>query len=297
MKQQNQDINFSKGSLPLENPKVLNFVEKSLKEFSFLKFNEYNYCDFSNATKHWLTSSLYNSIRGLDEFVFDCYSSGTSPAFTSFIGRHINKRIRYSRNDFALSKIVSNAFSANHCYLEDDKLKEGDALILSMPFSGNGGLIDNYNNILTVCDSKDIPVMIDGAYFGISFGVDYNLTHKCITDFCTSLSKPYGFGQIRVGIRFTKEEIDDELTALTVFDNYNKLGAWLGHRVIENFNHNWVIDQHRQIYLDICEEYNLNPTNTLTLGLGGTEYANKFKRNDYVRVCVSGEINQRLATR
>jgi len=289
---------FHLGTRPFEDPTIESFISKEINNVNFKDIKKFKYETWDKTVRHWLTSSEYSSINGLELFNYSAYSNGTSSAFTEFIARNSSRRIRYSNNEFVLSKIISNTCNIENEKLENDVINDNDAVIISLPFSGNGTEYNDFDDLISNCNLLNVPVMIDGAYFGISHNTSYNLTHPCITDFCTSLSKPYGLQSLRIGIRFTKEFIDDELHVQTSSNCYNKFGALLGVKVLDTYNHNWIVNRYYQTYLDICTENSLTPTNTLTLTTDNNNNPDfsKFKRGDYVRICVSDEIIRRLAT-
>ena len=140
------------------------------------------------------------------------------------------------------------------------------------------GQRQEYESVLDTCDRLNIPVFVDGAYFGISRDINYPLHHSCIKDFSVSLSKNLAGNPLRLGIRFTKEEVDDGITAgLLGSDVYDRLGAHI--RIFSQVGGS----------NKVCVDNNLTPTNTFTITIGTPEME-QFKRGDYVRVCISEAI-------
>jgi hypothetical protein len=139
-----------------------------------------------------------------------------------------------------------------------------------------------------------VPVFIDAAYFGISHGLHYPLDRKCVTDFAVSLSKNLAGNPLRLGIRFTKDNIDDGVTAgLLGSDIFDRLGAYLSIQLLQKYPHAWLIDHLAPVSQQVCEQLRLTPTNTVTIGIGGDEYRQDFLRGDFVRVCITQEISKR----
>ena len=112
-----------------------------------------------------------------------------------------------SRSDFILTKILCKTYQRNLSYLEDDWFREGDALIMSFPYSGNGSYYPEYENVLDTCDQLNIPVFIDGAYFGISKDINYPLQHDCVKDFSVSLSKNIAGNPLRLAFDLLKKKL------------------------------------------------------------------------------------------
>lgn len=270
---------------------IFNFIDQALKTANLNKVLELPYSQYEQVFRQWITTNSYNTVLGLDKFTHSSFSYGTTSSFVEFISRHSNRRVRGSRSDFVLTKVLAKAYNKNFCRLEDEPLDCNDCVIVSLPFSGNGGMFPNLDNLLNECDAKGIPVMIDAAYFGISFDVTYNLNHACITDFVVSHSKNFYLLDFRVGIRFTKDLIDDGLGApILMYNTFNKLGGHIGIELMKQFSHKWLIDRYKTRYNEVCNQLELAPTNTITLALGNNNYK-KFQRGDYNRVCVSDIIS------
>ena len=278
--------------IPLRDNIAIQYIDTLFKNLKYEDLEKLSYTEFDNAWRKWLTSETYNNIVGLDQFKYSAFSPGTTDSFGEFISRYRNRRIRVSKSDFVLTKILCRTYERNLCFLENDLLQRGDILIMSFPFSGNGSYHPKYENVLDTCDTLDIPVFVDGAYFGISSNMHYPLQRDCVKDFSVSLSKNLAGNSLRLGIRFTKDEVDDGMTAgLLGSDVYDRLGAYISIKLLEKFSHKSVVDRHINNSNKICLNNNLTPTNTFTIGIGTPEME-EFKRGDYVRVCISEELSK-----
>lgn len=282
------------GHLPLVDPEVQIQIEKSLHDLrlSSVSLDNWRIENYLDTFTQWLTASKLNQINGLTDFSHRAYCVGCIDAIQNFIHRHVrHKRIRFSRAEFVASKIVSNHTGADWCYLEDQDLQTGDALIVSLPFSGNGGAIENYDYLIETCDRLDIPVLLDMAYFGISYGIDYDLTPKCITDVVVSLSKPFSV-QLRLGMRFTRQANDDLIQVNSDSKIINRIAAQVGINLMQKFSHEFILFKYQARSQKICRELGLSPTNTITLALGDPQQHKNFFRNGYYRVCITNELLQ-----
>ena len=161
--------------IPLRDVKYIDTLFKNLKYLEKLSYTEFD------VWRKWF-SETYNNIVGLDQFKHSAFSPGTTDSFGEFISRYRNRRIRVSKSDFVLTKILCRTYERNLCFLENDLLQRGDILIMSFPFSGNGSYHPKYENVLDTCDTLDIPVFVDGAYFGISSNMHYPLQRDCVKE-------------------------------------------------------------------------------------------------------------------
>ena len=280
------------GHDPLKDKLSIQYIDFVLKEIEYKNLESLSHEQLDSAWRKWLTTDTYNNVVGLEKFSHSAFSPGTTDAFGEFISRYPNYRIRVSRSDFILTKILSKTYGRVLVPLEDGELESNDCLIISFPFSGNGSYYPDYEQLLDICDELNVPVFIDGAYFGISSGINYPLHRNCVKDFSVSLSKNLAGNPLRLGIRFTKDEVDDGITAgLLGSDVFDRLGAYISIKLLGQFSHKSVVDRHIDNSNEICSNNNLTPTNTFTIGIGSPEME-EFKRGDYVRVCISEELSE-----
>ena len=143
----------------------------------------------------------------------------------------------------------------------------------------------------TVCKVHDIPVCLDLAYWGISKNVHINLDdHPAIQEVTCSLSKPfYTLENHRVGIRFTRQYVDDGVSMLNEVKMANNHSMALGIEYMRNFSPDYNWQKFNSRYQDICQEQDLVWTDTVIFGLGDDIRHAEFNRgvSGNYRVCVS----------
>jgi len=277
---------------PLQTKEIIEYIDSILVKLNYADLDNFSATQFETDWRSWLSNSSYNKVIGLDNMKHCAFCPGTTDAFGEFISRYHNNRIRVSKSDFILTRILSNAYGRNLCYLEDDELRAGDSLIVSVPFSGNGTMLPEFDKIMDTCDSVDIPVFIDAAYFGISHGIKYDLTRPCIKDIAFSLSKNFVGNPLRLGVRFTKDLVDDGITAGIIDANiFDKVNGYISSELLKKFTQDWLIEKYMDKGKTVCEQLGLQPTNTLTLAIGD-ESMQEYKRGDYIRVCISKHLSQ-----
>ena len=249
--------------------------------------------EYVNCFVNWVNSSSSFNITGLDVFPYKAYCVGTTEGIQSFIQRHgHSRRLRFSKGEFAISKIICNYSKFNFSFLEDNELDSNDAVIISLPFSANGGIYPGYNDLIDQCNQLNIPVLLDLAYIGVSYGIDIDLTHQCITDVVFSLSKPMS-AQLRLGLRIAKEYHDDVIQFNHEAKMFNRIAAKVGVELMNNFSQDYFVSKYRPIQEQICSILSLTPTNTLTLALGNEKNHKEFYRNGFYRICITDELLHR----
>jgi len=278
---------------PLHLPEVIAYIDTLFPNIDYNKISAITNTELDQAWRSWLVDSPYNTVTGLDQFAYSAFCPGTTDAFGEFLSRYPDRRIRVSRSDFVITAILARAYDRKIEFLEDSSLTTDDLIVASVPFSGNGTILPGWHKLLDQADQFDVPVFIDGAYFGISHGVKYPLERKCVRDFAVSLSKNLAGNPLRLGIRFTKDRVDDGITAgLIGSDIFDRLGAYLSLQLLEKYPHKWLIDKLAPVAGQVCQQLNLAPTNTITIGIGGDEYRADFLRGDFVRVCITQELSR-----
>lgn len=254
--------------------------------------------EYTDCWREWMQYSDLKTITGLEDFEYADYTAGTSQTFDHFALKHSDKIITVLRGDFQYHACVSkvNQFQ----YIEYDRVEHfynsiaGNnlhALVISAPFSDTGMLHPLFENIMNTCDSVQIPVCLDLAYWGISRNVHLDLSkYQCITEVTCSLSKPFfTLENHRVGVRFTREYADDGISMLNEVGMQNKHSMSLGMHYMSGFDPDWCWNEYADRYSRICHSQGLDETDTVIFGLGSAERHSEYNRGNpgIFRVCVS----------
>ena len=276
---------------PLQDSEVRDTLDHVLRNLDLECVERLKHVVLEKTWRQWLTKTGLNVVKGLDSMDFAHFVPGVTPCFSEFVSRYHNRRIRVSRSDFVMTKIACRLQNRPLVHLEDQELKPQDAVVMSLPFSGNGGVYPDYDYIIDQACKLGVPVMIDAAYFGISYGLVFDLSPSCITDFCVSLSKPFfGFG-IRSGMRFTRHAVDDSLSApISTFGIFDRISGYVSTKIMQEFQHDPFVRKHQPRQIETCETLGITATPTLTLALGDEDWSD-YKRGDYNRVCISSAFS------
>ena len=234
--------------------------------------------DFVQQYKSWISTSTNNKFIGLDNYQYACYSAATSEAFDKFYMKNSSKRFRCFRGEYIYHKIAWRDKFA-WAYIDDDELRTGDAVIISLPFADTGNKHISYDEVLDTCERLDIPVLIDCCYFGVCSDIEFNLNYECITDVAFSLSKAFPVAHARIGMRLTKEDNDDTLFAYNKpgLMYTNRLTASLGKRFITEFSPDYMYNTYREKQLEYCQLTSTTPSNTVFFGIGDENWQ-KYNR-------------------
>lgn len=252
----------------------LNFERPNLnKIFSYENIGNV-FCD---AYFEWIRTSNKNNFLGLNEFKFKVYSNGTTQTFDAWYIMHHSKRFRFFKGEYLYHHLSCEYHKFNWAFIEDDDLRENDVVIISLPFSNTGNVHKNMHEVLKTCDHFNVPVLIDCAFFGICENIDFDFRYKCIQSITFSLSKAFDCAYSRIGVRFSRTDSDDILSAHHKVNYINKVGAYLGLDIMKEFNPDYIVSKYKHKQLEYCKHLNLEPSNTVLFGLaneGWDEYKN-----------------------
>lgn len=275
-------------------------VNSAVKEhYDSFKFKPVGLDDYANVWRNWLTFTDDKTIQGLDNFKFADYTQGTSQTFDQFVLRHCHQReIVTLKGEFQYHGCISKALRYrnvdhdNYYFFAERGLQ---ALMISAPFSDFGCIHPKFDEIMQICDQLDIPVCLDLAYWGISKNVHIDLDqYPAIKEVTCSLSKPfYTLENHRVGIRFTRDYVDDGVSMLNEVAMQNNYSMSLGVHYMREFGPDWNWATFGERYESVCNQLNLVYTDTVIFGLGNeidhAEY-NRGVPGNY-RVCITKYLN------
>ena len=239
--------------------------------------------------KKWITNTTLNIVTGLEKFERLDFTQGTSESFDKFYIRHRGKRFRFFKGEYLYHKI--SLANSNYKVIEHPTdLLENDAVIVSLPFADTGNMHQMFDStFLDTCYSKNIPVLLDCAYFGVCGNIKFDFSHPAIQEVCFSLSKTFPVNLLRIGMRFSKHIDVDGISAYTNTQYQNRLSAYVGLKILEFKTADCMYAEYRDSQLKFCKKFNLTPSNTVIFGL---DLSNKYPRynrgsDNNNRICFS----------
>jgi hypothetical protein len=272
-----------KGGRPILDTDVLKILEYINYGNTDIITSYFDLNDYYAIYRNWIDSSKNNIVIGLDNFTQCDYINGTTQAFDHFYIKHRDKKFKFLAGEYKYHKFVNND-SIIHSSIDLDR---GDALIISLPF-GATATTYMYDSILTACENLNIPVLVDCAYFGICNNIHFNLCYTCIEQVAFSLSRTFPVGNLRIGIRFSKNEMDG--IHLDNVDNcVNKVGAYVGKKLMNTFSPDFIYNKYKDKQAEICSDLGLIHTSFVIFALGGKDFE-YLSRDGFYRLCLSEEL-------
>ncbi len=248
--------------------------------------------DYFKTFKEWMFST--HNVQGHQQYDQICYTHGTTETFSQFYIRYRNaKRLRIKKGDYFYHSMMQKLWYGDRfAWLDEDEIREGDVVAVSVPFSQTGDVPENLEDILNECDNKSVPVLLDMAYLNIAKGLDINLNHSCIEYITSSLSKVFPLELSRVGIRLQKKKFEDQLYVINE-DGYNYVNlqnCYVATKLMQQFPADYIYDKYLSKQKQYCEELDIVPSKCVIFGLDYKEQYTQYKRRDddkEARLCFS----------
>ena len=146
-------------------------------------------------------------------------------------------------------------------------LRPGLPLIIAMPFPSTGSIHEQMPEILDECLAKEIPVHVDGAWYTCARHIVFDVGHSAIRSCGISLSKGLGLGWNRIGLRWTKDTPADAVTIMNDYRMNLRAPAMIGLHYLRNLPPDYLWTAHSKHYDQVCNDFNLTPTNSIHLAL------------------------------
>jgi hypothetical protein len=256
---------------------------KSIHKFLFNYVNNNGWFDrdynvqneFLDYYPKWIESSQSCVVTGLDTFPYRFVSLGVTQTLDWF---HLecarnNWKMRLFRGEYPYNRDV---FDFDE-FIDDESLKPGDAVIISVPFSANGDLHPCYNEIMKTCNKLNIPVMVDCAWFGTCYDLSWSLNYECIKVVAFSTTKGLQTGNWRSGICFSKWN-HGSLAVQTEWNHGIHMNTYIGLMLMKEFSPDFVPNLYKQSQKEVCDYFNLIPSKTVHIATGDDQW-NYFSRD------------------
>ena len=282
-----------RGAKPVNDNRIKEFLQNCNPTTDL--YNENIAEEFKLNFFDWINSSGNNTLTGLEDFTNRKLCAGTVQAFDHFYYRHKDKRFRFLKGEFMYHQACLKN-GGKWEWLNDIPLLEGDALILSVPFSDRGVQHPATDMLLMNCEQFNIPVLLDFAYYPCTKDINLNLSRYPAVETVTfSISKAfYGAEFLRVGMRLEREDTDDGIDVFNSVDMHNRMSLSIANNLIKEFSVDWNWQQYAQIYNNVIEEQGLHPTDCIMFGLGGNKWKEYNRGGSVNRVCISELIGEKI---
>ena len=119
---------------------------------------------------------------------------------------------------------------------------------LSLVFH-SGRKHERWDWLIEECTAKNIPILVDCAWFGTCFDIDVDLSHDCIKMVAFSTGKGLSGGNWRAGIVFSR--LDEDRCGMRVQTEWNHgihLNVALSNALMKKFSPDTMPNKYREAH-------------------------------------------------
>ncbi len=217
------------------------------------------YTEFKTLVQDYIVQSKLNNITGLEHFSRVDIINGC----TQFIDNlYMCGPLQVLTDDYRYHQRLNLAF-----FKDVGSLIPDIPLLIALPFPRVGEPHSEMNEILSECTRKNIPVHIDGAWITSCRDLDFDFNHPMIKSVGISLSKGLGLGWNRIGIRYTRQFVQDSVTIMNDYRMNNRALSMIGIYFLNNLEPDYLWNKYGETYYKICKDFDLVPTKTIHIAL------------------------------
>lgn len=244
---------------PLIDKKIEFLIQDVLKGRWDHDVTDQVYIDFKRDAHDYIFKSQLNKLTGIEQFEHRNIINGC----TQFIDNiYMSVKPQVLTHDYRYHQRLGLCH-----FVEVGSLMKDTPLIIAMPFPQVGAPHNQMKEILDEAKDKNIDVHIDGAWITCCRDVEFDFSHSSIKSVGISLSKGLGLGWNRVGIRYTREPINDSITIMNNFRMNNRVLSKIGLHFLHNLDVDHLWNNHGDKYYKVCNDFNLTPTKSIYLAL------------------------------
>lgn len=214
---------------------------------------------FLQVIDQWVKSHKHVQYLGLDQFTCHNAILGTTHQLDELHYLYGN-RIVTLPGEYKYHRRLTD-FTVRTVSCPGD-LAANDVFVVSYPSCITTGVVENFDEWLQRCLELNIPVHIDGAWFGQCRNFVFDVSHPAVKSVSVSLSKALGMGSQRIGIRYTREKTTGPISIMNDFRYCNVSDMWLGANMIDHFGPDFWWNAYSAEYAKVCKDFDLIEANS-----------------------------------
>jgi hypothetical protein len=230
------------------------YMKKLRSDWFSCPQKEIGYKEFIPQAIEWFQSSRVNNIQGWNAFPLVDVTMGNTHYIESFILKYGWDGFQILKNEYAYYTLMGK----HGVDVED--LEPNKPLLITLPHWSFCDLRPEWQDVLKICEQRNIDIHIDLAWIITARDIDLNLDHPCIKSFAMSMSK-YSLQWSRVGLRWSRQKSMD---SVTIFNNYyyetNTIVTSVGAYFINHLERDYCWNTYGDRHHDLCSSLGLLPT-------------------------------------
>jgi hypothetical protein len=282
---------IEKGARPILDAEVFEFLRKingvDLFEGSSVSPISEQITDFKAEFCTWMNEfapAFFQQSHSWNSWVV----AGVSEAIEAFNTCHQDKPYFVLRGEYPFHKMMGAQVAESI-----EQVPKGSRLFISHPFSATGNAHFHLKHILQQADQKEITVFVDCAYLlNSNLKLGDVFSHSCIDAVAFSLSKFFCTGRTRAGLLFTRSLWKNSaVVALNQWSYVNQLSLKIHRLLMAQFPADFIWNKYRRFQLEICQQLEIEPSNTVLFGLSHDPSYQQFSRSGIVnRLCLANSL-------
>ncbi len=207
----------------------------------------------------WFKSSKYNTLDNWKDFKCIDIIMGCTQFIESLILKYGWDGIQILTNEYGYYGLMGKSG------VRVDELKPEVPLIVSLPNFHYADLRPEWDDILRICEQRNIDIHIDFAWMTVAKDIGIDLGHPNIKSFAMSLSK-YNCQWNRIGLRWSRQRSMDSITIMSrYYGDVNSGIISCGNFLLNRISRDYTWDYYGDKYTDICKNLDLIPTKLINV--------------------------------
>lgn len=290
-----EDITFemlgTKRQRPMYLSKFTKFRNYEMKMENYPK-DPHSYTEYFKYEIHdWITNHKMIQYLNLDSFPYRDAILGTTHQLDELHYLHRGNIATY-HGEYKYHRRLTNFTVKQITHYTE--LTKGDVFIASYPSNITTSLHPEFDLLLEHCLCNSIPVHIDGAWFGQCRNFTFDVSHPAIHSVSVSLSKAFGMGSQRIGIRYTKNRPLGPISIMNDFNYCNVSDMWIGVEMMRKFGPDYWWKNYENLYSKVCKDFGLTESDSIHVGWHTQDgYVSQFGVRTPLRFLIEGIFDER----
>jgi hypothetical protein len=215
------------------------------------------YNEFVLQAQAFFISSKRNHLSAIDKFKNVSIIMGCHHFIDNLLIKHGITGLQIFEHDYKYYQRLCPSIK----FSQPGKLEPKKPILMAAPMPGYLNLHPQWNDILTECKEKQIPIHLDGCWLGAATDMQIDLSHESIHSIALSLSKGLGMEWNRIGLRWSNQyDASDGIDILNKFSMIPEAIVRNGLMAINEFDIDYLWDTYGDKHKSICQALFLRPS-------------------------------------
>lgn len=190
-------------------------------------------------------------LRGLDTFHHKDVIIGCTQFIDDLISTHGLENIQLFEHGYDYYRRLDPDIT----FSTIDTLSNQKILLLELPFPGHLGPRRDLKEIIEKCNKENIDLHLDCAWLTCGMDIAFDFDQPCIKSVGMSLSKCYGLGWSKIGVRWSREIQTQKAIPKSNLD--------IGNFYLDQLPMDHLVKKYKSTYKKICRQFYLRPSNVI----------------------------------